>query len=238
MRARVRGLTLEKVSPLVLRLLPLLVAFLLAGCVVTGKQDRFLAKYADAKPTVSAMTVCHGYGCRVTEEVSLAREWDDLTADFQTPAETPEQERERIAALIADVEIIVGEKLGTAEDIGGTFTGFGQDGQQDCIDETTNTTTILTLLENEGLLAWHDVRAPMSRGFFINGWPHTSAVIAETNSEQHYVVDSWFHDNGQPAEVVTLETWVGGWSPEGSTAEQIVVITTEPAHNLSPPRAP
>ena len=49
---------------------------------------------------------------------------------------------------------------------------------------------------------------------------------------------SWFHDNGQPAEVVTLETWVGGWSPEGSTAEQIVVITTEPAHNLSPPRAP
>ena len=179
MRARVRGLTLEKVSPLVLRLLRLLVAFLLAGCVVTGKQDRFLAKYADAKPTVSAMTVCHGYGCRVTEEVSLAREWDDLTADFQTPAETPEQERERIAALIADVEIIVGEKLGTAEDIGGTFTGFGQDGQQDCIDETANTTTILTLLEKRRIAGLARCpRTDVAGVFSSNGWPHTSAVIA------------------------------------------------------------
>lgn len=206
--------------------------------MVTSKQDRFLAKFADAEPQVSAMTICHGYGCRMTEEISLTGEWPELTADFQTPAESPEQERERIAALIADVEVVVGEKLGTAGDISGTFTGFGQDGQQDCIDETANTTTILTLLENEGLLVWHDVRAPMTRGFFVIGVPHTSAVIAETGSEQHYVIDSWFHDNGHPAEVVALETWFGGWSPEGSTAEQVVVSTTEPAHNLSPPRAP
>ena len=221
-----------------LRIIPPLAAFVLAGCMVTGKQDRFLAKYSDAEPSVGALTVCHGYGCRMTDEVSLSREWQDLTAAFREPAATAEEERLRIATLIGEAEQIIGGKLGTDGDIGGTFTGFGEAGQQDCIDETANTTAILTLLENEGLLVWHDVRAPMSRGFFVNGWPHTSAVIAERETNQHYVVDSWFHNNGHAAEVVTLETWVGGWSPEGSTSEQVVVVASEPAHNLSPPRAP
>ena len=63
----------------------------------------------------------------------------------------------------------------------------------------------------------------MSRFFVYDGWPHTSAVIVETANGQAYAVDSWFHDNGQPAEVVPLEQWVAGWGPD----EILVAAATE-----------
>jgi len=206
--------------------------------MVTGNQDRFLAKFADPEPVVSNVLICHGYGCRLTDRVSLSREWAALTAPLQTPASDAAEERARIAEVIAAVEVVVGERLGTAGDVGGTFAGFAQDGQLDCVDETANTTTILTLLEQDGLLHWHDVKAPMSRGFFVNGWPHTSAVVAEKDGGASYAIDSWFHANGRTAEVVELDTWLGGWSPEGVETEEVVVSAAVSAETLSPPRTP
>ena len=107
-------------------------------------------------------------------------------------------------------------------------------GQLDCIDETSNTTTVLELLDRAGLLVWHEVRGPMSRFFVYDGWPHTTAVIVETATGEAYAVDSWFHDNGQPAEVVPLEQWVAGWGPEqpaiavaaGEDGEEAVITGT------------
>ncbi len=214
-------------------------ALLLSACTVNGNQDRFLAKYADPKPTLDRVTVCHGYGCSRQETVNLRRVWPQLVTVMAEPAPDAATERANIALAIAAIELEVGARTGTSQDIGGTFTGFAQDGQLDCVDEAANTTTYLTLMDDAGLLRWHEIRAPMSRGFFINGWPHTSAVIAEIASGETFVVDSWFHANGVPAEVVTLDQWVGGWSPENVESEQIVVTHVTPAAELeSPPRTP
>ena len=210
----------------------------LTGCMMTGNHDRFLAKFADPEPEVGNVLICHGYGCRLTDRASLSREWASLTTPFHIPAENAAEELERMAVLIAEVESIVDAGLGTDLDVGGTFAGFAQEGQLDCIDEAANTTTILTLLENDGLLHWHDVKAPMSRGFFVNGWPHTSAVVAEKDDGASYAIDSWFHPNGHPAEVVELATWLGGWSPEGTTSEQVAVSAAVSADTLGPPRTP
>lgn len=224
--------------PALPRVVVLFLAALLCACTVSGNQDRFLEKFADPEPKLSAVVICHSYGCSRSDTLNLSRDWASLTEPLRMPALTPQEERERLSIFIASVEVVVGERLGTSGDIGGTFTGFAQEGQLDCIDEAANTTTFLTLLKDEGLLYWHDVRAPMSRGFFVNGWPHTSAVIADLESGENYVVDSWFHANGHPAEVVELTTWVGGWSPDGSQAEQIVASSAEPADLVSPVRAP
>ena len=100
--------------------------------------------------------------------------------------------------------------------VGGT-TGF--DDQFDCYDETTNTSTYLTLLAQAGYLQWHRIHGWAGRGSLIgsDGWPHQTAVIVELQSRRAWAVDSWFEDNGRAAHVVPLDVWYAGWVPKGFT---------------------
>ncbi len=108
----------------------------------------------------------------------------------------------------------MGKHTGTTGDLGGTFPGTGKSGQMDCVDEAVNTTTYLRMMAAEDLLRWHTVDNHAVRGFFIFGWPHTTAVIRETQTDQRFAVDAWFHRNGAPPEVLPLATWRSGWRPE------------------------
>ena len=195
---------------------PLLLAgvLLLAGCTNSGTPERFLTKYADPDPSLDAVLVCHGYGCQRQDTVDLRQDWARLVAGMTQPAPDAAAERASIALTIAAIEAEVGARVGTSEDVGCTFEGFAMPGQLDCIDETSNTSSYLILLDKAGLLRWHEVRGQTSRFFVHNGWPHTTAVIVETATGQAYAVDSWFHDNGQPAEIVTIESWKSGWAPD------------------------
>ncbi|MGD8742597.1 MAG: hypothetical protein PVH46_04175 [Granulosicoccaceae bacterium] len=111
------------------------------------------------------------------------------------------------------MEQIIGEKTGTDIDRAGTFEHLGEEGQLDCIDESTNTTFYLMMLVNDGLIRWHSVEDRSSRGFFLRGWPHTTAVIRDRHSDTQYAVDSWFLDNGKPPYIIPLEKWEDGWEP-------------------------
>lgn len=211
--------------------LPVLLCALvvLAGCTNNASPERFLTRYADPDPTLDAVTICHGYGCARRDTVDLRLAFDRMTANMARPASDAASERANIALTIGAFEAEVGAMTDTAQDVGGTFEGFAQAGQLDCIDETSNTTTYLTLLDRAGLLVWHEVRGPMSRFFVHNGWPHTTAVIVETATGQAWAVDSWFHGNGQSAEVVPLEDWIAGWAPQASIA---VASSEEPEETL------
>lgn len=159
---------------------------------------------------------CRGYGCRFIDDVSLDQdEWNEITSVFTPPAETPADERTKISFAIGNFEQIVGVKTGTDEDVHGTFMKLG-DNQMDCVDESTNTTVYLSMLENAGLLHFHKLEQPNARWPLVHAgrWPHQTAVISETATGEHYVVDSWFFDNGAPAQVVDLKTWKDGWKPE------------------------
>jgi hypothetical protein len=112
----------------------------------------------------------------------------------------------------------IGAKTNTANDVAGTFGTVGKY-QLDCVDESTNTTIFLALLEKNKLLKFHKVSAPMARTPFTGlaggrFWPHQTAVIFENASGQAYAVDSWFRDNGFPADIVNLNDWLYGWGPE------------------------
>ena len=116
------------------------------------------------------------------------------------------------------LEYFVGKRTPSYKDKGLTSNALevGWPGQQDCIDETTNTTTYLILLHKHGLLTWHEVGRPLYRNFWYKFFmdPHFSAHLVETDSGQSYAVDSWFLDNGQPPYVATREDWLskqGGW---------------------------
>ncbi len=93
----------------------------------------------------------------------------------------------------------------------------------DCIDEATNVTVYLTMMKNDGLLRWHRIGSPATRGFFtlLLSLPHTTAVIQEVGSNTEYAVDSYYRSNGQPPYIVPLSEWRRGWNPTkavGSTA--------------------
>ncbi len=205
-------------------------AALLAGCAGTPggeaasiaadfAPDTFVREDIVTQPTPQAFSVCHGGTCaRVTQARFEAAQWAQVAALFDAPARGAREERALIAAAIARFENIVGAMTDTADDRPENQLGPSWWSQMDCIDESTNTTTYLRMLAAAGLLKWHRVEARVTRGYFIFGWPHTTAVVSETGLGEtagaKWAVDSWFHENGRPPEIVPLELWKTGWRPE------------------------
>ena len=170
-------------------------------------------------PTPAAFSVCHSHSCqKVTNTGLTTEEWRQVRQIFIPSAKSAEAERRQIGEAIAYLERTVGRKIGTDKDRARNFSWhFGSGGSQlDCIDESTNSTTYMTLMANDGLLQWHRVSETETRGFVLFGWPHTTAVIQEKRNGNQWAVDSWFYDNGQEPAILPLSVWADGWEPEDS----------------------
>lgn len=190
----------------------LLSAFLLQGNPANA--DIFVRDDIITEPDVGHFSVCHSHGCAELDQIGLnANEWRSIQRLFSRTAAAPSHEREMIARAIARFELIAGKRTGTWNDKGGDLKGLGLEGQLDCIDESINTTTYLRILQGAGLMRWHTVEDRATRGWFIFGWPHTTAVIRDTRNNELYAVDSWFEDNGKPPHIVPLGKWKDGWEP-------------------------
>jgi hypothetical protein len=173
------------------------------------------------KQEVSAnhFSICHGGGCaHITDTAVLEEEWLQATRECQPEPKDAESERVCIANTVGALEKVVGDKTGTNTDRGGTFGNSHDSGQMDCNDEAINTTTYLKLMQQHGLIQFHDVLDIKRRGFFLNRWPHTTAAIRDMHDGRVYAVDAWFYDNGMPAVIVPFELWKTGWKPEDSLA--------------------
>lgn len=166
------------------------------------------------KPQLTGFDICHSGGCADINHVTLNDdEWQRVVSEFEPMPQDAEDERSRIASAIGVLEQIIGDKIGTHNDFAGTFGAFSTPGQMDCNDEASNSTTYLKLMMQAGLIRFHELRDTKIRNFFFNGWPHTTAVIGDTQTNAAYAVDSWFFDNGVPAVIVPLELWKTGWKP-------------------------
>ncbi|MBE0627136.1 MAG: hypothetical protein IH606_20240 [Burkholderiales bacterium] len=184
-----------------------------AGMALACQADVFVRDDIIVDPDPAQFNICHGNGCDGLVWVKLgAEQWQRVREVFATPADTPAGEREQIRTAVALLETTVGAMTGTASDRGGNLAGFGLPGQMDCIDESTNTTTYLRMLQKYGLLRWHQVAERATRWSLLT-WPHTTAVIEERAGLAPWAVDSWFLDNGEPPFVLPLRTWRDGWRP-------------------------
>ena len=196
----------------------LLAALTAQGCSTTDGYGALVREFDFVeRPDPRAFSVCYRHSCNRVEVIGLdPAQWREVRALFPAPADSAAQERERIGRALAYLERAVGKLIDAEHDKRGNLEGFlGRGNQLDCIDESSNSTTYLTLLEGDGLLHWYRTGERSTRGFMIFGWPHTTATIFDRRTGERWAVDSWFHDNGHPPEILPLSKWRDGWSPDG-----------------------
>lgn len=195
---------------------PVFIIMILTACSNLPSDPRIVYDTMDQDfPSLQSYPYCHGYGCRLVENYSLSPSEQKHLRDLFKSVKTAADERAAIAKAIAYMEDMAGAQAGTQTDVAGTYVRLGND-QLDCVDESTNSTTFLVLLNQLGLLKFHSVNALTSRTPILSGrlGPHRTAVIQNKADRTKYAVDSWFHDNGVAPEIIPLDRWRWGWHPE------------------------
>jgi len=188
----------------------------LVACVFAPQPNarRYLEQYDNIDPHPSNFKICYAYGCRQSARVQLtSAQWERIRTVFAPRPSDAARERACIALAIGALESMVGPLTGTDGDIGESFQAAFRENQMDCEDEAVNTCTYLIMMENDGLITYHDIYKPTMRGYVLMGWPHVAAVVKDKQTGERFVVDSWFEDNGHPAYVVPYKKWKSGWRP-------------------------
>jgi hypothetical protein len=161
--------------------------------------------------TGATIVYCHGYGCTARSRVSLSpTQMNKLRALVTAGKASPAAERAALGKAQSWYERVVGGILGTANDKPkGDFQGAYDLSQLDCIDESTNTTAFLKLIESRGWLSQHTVGKPRTRGFLLDGrYPHNTAVVIEKGSKEPWAIDSWIPANGEIPDIKPISVWV------------------------------
>jgi hypothetical protein len=194
-----------------------LLAVNLTACTHEGflTHERHYATFSLPEPKGAVVHVCHAYGCKMKTKFAFTdadiAELTGIMKKWRTKADTAEDERRGVAYAIGWIERRVGDAIGTKDDRAGMdFAGSGDPTQQDCVDESTNTTSYMTVLANKGLLRHHTVAAPFAKENYLRGiagWTHWTAVLVETKSKQRWAVDSWIYANGENPAIVEAEKW-------------------------------
>ncbi len=156
------------------RLPVILLAAGLSACVTGGGDDWRLhyVTFSAAPPQGNRVTICHAYTCKEqTPYTFRPKDVAEISAIMTKVkrADTPFEERRGVAYAIAHMEVKVGHKLGIKDAPGMQFTASGDPSQQDCVDEATNTTSYLLVLQSNGLLKHHTVAGTMSKENLARG---------------------------------------------------------------------
>jgi hypothetical protein len=190
---------------------------LLGGCVYreAGPPEAHFETFASKPPQGDSVTVCHAYGCKA--QTSFTFTPSDLSELFVVMTtvprdDGPREERRAIANAIGWMERRVAPAVGTATDRAGMdFSGSGDRSQQDCVDEATNTTSYLLVLNRHGLIRHHVVERPFAKDDF-GKWTHWAALIREKGSGELFAIDASASANG---ENLTVKSAASFYVPDG-----------------------
>ena len=180
----------------------------------TGTPVDHLAHFGVTPPRDNTVYVCHAYGCQMKTKFRFTEaDLAELGALMETTrkADTAFEERRAVAYAIGWIERRVGDAIGTKDDRAGMdFAGSGDPTQQDCVDESTNTTSYMMVLHSNGLLRHHTVARPFAKDQLwrgVAGWTHWTAVLQENATPQRGAVDSWIYATGENPAIVEVENW-------------------------------
>jgi hypothetical protein len=214
----------------------------LGGCVYSeaGPPEAHFEKFETKPPKGDTVTVCHANGCKQQTRVTFTdadiAQLSALMARVKRD-DTPPEERRAIAYAIGWMEQRVAPAAGTASDRPSMdFLGSGDPSQQDCVDEATNTTSYLLVLDRHGLIRHHRVDRPFAKDS-INKWTHWAAVIEERGTGARYAVDSSTGPNGDNPTVQAAssfyvpDSYADTTPPERGEAGPAIAATQPPPSN-------
>ncbi len=190
---------------------------LLGGCVYQqeGPPEAHFEQFAAKAPQANTVTVCHAYGCKAQTPFTFTQA--DVAEIAQLMArvrldDSAAQERRAVAYAVAWMERRVAPVVGTATDRPSMdFLGSGDPSQKDCVDEATNTTSYLMVLQQNGLLRHHIVERPFAKDD-MGHWTHWAAVIREKENGARFAVDSSSGPNGENP---TVQAAASFYVPDG-----------------------
>jgi hypothetical protein len=161
-------------------------------------------------PQKASIVACHGHNCTFKTSVALDAAAQARFAAIMAPgAKSAEAERAAIGKADQYYEELSFAAIGVRDQPQSGFSTSGKRGQMDCIDESTNTRSLLRYLDARGLLKYHSVQGNVSRGVIFDGrYPHSTAVIRDKATGIDWVVDSWYSQMGGAPDIFHLKDWL------------------------------
>src|SRR3954447_9022103 len=162
-------------------------------------------------PSATSMTVCYGFVCRRREILDFsAGDRNAITQIMAAGRASAATERAAVQKVVVWFDRRMGPILGTNKRVAkADFRYFDDKHNYDCWDTTRNTTSLLLVLQQWGLLKYHSVGDPHYRGnALVLQTPHNTAVLVERATKVEWVVDLWPRGYLQPPDVMTVERWV------------------------------
>src|ERR1700712_1886758 len=161
--------------------------------------------------SATSMTVCYGFGCRRREILPFTPgDRAALTQLLNSGHASAAAERAAVQKAVVWLDRRMGPIIGTNKRVAiADFRYFDDKHNYDCWDTTRNTTSLLLVLQEWGLLKYHVVGDPHYRGnALVLQTPHNTAVLVERATKSEWVVDLWPRGYLQPPDVMRVEKWV------------------------------
>ena len=162
-------------------------------------------------PSASAMTVCYGFVCRRREMLNFTpADRSALTQILASGHGSAAAERAAAQRAVIWFDRRMGPIIGTNKRVANAdVRSMDAAHNFDCWDTTRNTTSLLLVLQQWGLLKFHTVGDPHYRGNpLVMQLPHNTAVLIDRATKVEWVVDMWPRGYAQPPDVMTLAQWV------------------------------
>ena len=162
-------------------------------------------------PSANSMTVCYGFVCRRREILDFtAADRSALTQIMAAGRASAAAERAAVQKVVVWFDRRMWPILGTSKRVAkADFRYFDDKHNYDCWDTTRNTTSLLLVLQEWGLLKYHTVGDPHYRGnALVLQTPHNTAVLVDRATRVQWVVDMWPKGYLELPDVMPVEKWV------------------------------
>jgi len=162
-------------------------------------------------PSAQSMTVCYGFVCRRREMLDFTpADRSALSQLLAAGHASAAAERAAVQKAVIWFDRRMGPVIGTNKRVAkADIRALDDKHNYDCWDTTRNTTSLLLVLQQWGLLKYHVVGDPHYRGnALVLQTPHNTAVLVERATKAEWVVDMWPRGYLQPPDVMTVEKWV------------------------------
>jgi hypothetical protein len=178
---------------------------------LSAPQEALYTTVSIFPPSAERMTVCYGFVCRRREILDFTSgDRNALTQILTAGHGSAAAERAAVQSAVIWFDHRMGPVIGTDKRIAkADFRYFDDKHNYDCWDTTRNTTSLLLVLQEWGLLKYHVVGDPHYRGnALVLQTPHNTAVLVDRATKVQWVVDMWPRGYLQPPDVMTVEKWV------------------------------